>query len=269
MILKTKIKLVIWICITILVSAFCVIMMIGGAKVNNDDYIVAGFFVMFLSIPLFIAAIVSTIKNKEMDKIKKEKIQISKLEKTVRIMIKELPDLDFAEWGKFDKNKIQIDPLIDYVKTITDNFERQVELVFKLFNKRYMLIQKHVRYLINYFVYSGIGYFEDVHFWKNYNTNPKIYTDEKCFEILNKEKLYGKDFNLYLKKDTTKSIVEYLNNKIPFFDAEKYVKEIKIEYIYFNEETFSIQISDKYLDCLCGAYEEFNDDLEGLDFHNF
>lgn len=269
MVLKTKIKLAVWICITMVVSAFCVIMMIGGVKVDNDDYIVAGFFVMFLSLPLFIGAIVSTIKNKNIDKIKKEKVQISELEKIIRNKIKELPDLDFAEWGKFDKNKIEFDGIIDYVKTITDNFERQVELAFKLYNKRYMLVQNHVRYLINYFVSSGVGFFEDVPFWKNYNTNPKIYTDEKCFEILKKDKLYGKDFNLYYEKDTTKNIVEYLNKKIPFFDAEKYVKEIKIEYITFNEKSFSIQISDKYSDCLCGAYEEFDDNLEGLDWHNF
>lgn len=262
------VKLILLIVALVLDAAICTIFMIGGTKVGNDDYVVYGFLVLFVSLPLFIWGIISTAKTNHTIQVPKK--QPSQLEKLVKEKIKTLPNLNFGVWGSFNVNKIDVEGVIKYAEKQNVDINKQLEFVMQTVNKWCELINQNIQYFINYFVSSGVTWFDDYPFWKNYNTNPKQYTDEKCFEILKNISLCDeKDFEPYLEINTTKNIVDYLKNKIPFFNIEKYINEIKVEFVTFNKDSFSIQVSDINSSCLCGAYEEFDEELKGLDFHNF
>ena len=107
--------------------------------------------------------------------------------------------------------------------------------------------------------------------------------DDWCFS--EKEKSLGKlqieqlrnerakqllsEIDLYLDKQFIRDIKDLYKKYLPYFDYESFMKSVKIEYMVFDENYFSIQLSDKKMEFFCSAYESFDKELIGTDWHNF
>ena len=111
----------------------------------------------------------------------------------------------------------------------------------------------------------------DNQFWDNYLTN-EDYSDDECAEIFSEiaTKEFEQSLTKYLDIDTELDIGDVIKENFKFFDYDKFLSSIKIEYLYLTiDNEMSIQLSDKHQSAFVGAYEIFDEDLNGKDWHNF
>jgi len=185
---------------------------------------------------------------------------------------KNISKISFGKLGKFSIEKINIDDIFNELKYKNIEKEKQYTIASKILNDWKNLIETHNQYIINYFMsipFITNGFDEN---W-----------DELCFlekqknlgekELENLRKEYEEnlqnEIEMYLNKQSTKDIRELYEKYFPLFDYDKFLNSIELEYLNFGINNFSIQLSDKENILFCAAYESFDKNLQGLDWHNF
>ena len=229
-------------------------------------------FIIFFGIVITTTHIIIPYLEKKKEILRKEE-EVNK-NKILENKIKEqIQDFDFGVLGKIKKEIIDIDNIITEAKKQNNNISEQVKFAINKINEWKDIIEKHHQYIINYFMSMVLIETADTDnpFWDYYITDKNIYNNEKCLQIFREKytEEFEKELNKYEVKENPKNIDEIFKNHFSFFDYDEYIKDVHIRYLTLNINTFSIQINDLYSTCLCEAYEEFDKDLNGLDWHNF
>lgn len=189
---------------------------------------------------------------------------------------KDLPNVNVTSislgyLGNFDTKNIEVDYLLEDCAKSENKAENE-----KLANEKFVeiknLIENHSQYIINYFMsmpFAGNGIDEN---WDDaiFTKEQKSLGEEKL-QLLrgDVEKKINDEIKPYLKKDTTLDIAELYKKYLPYFDYDAFIKTIELEYLHIESNGFSIQLSDKNMDLFCAAYESFDMELKGWDWHNF
>lgn len=184
---------------------------------------------------------------------------------------------NFGKLGVANKDKINVNFTLDELnEELNCSFNKQQAVDYfvsklKVWQNR---ITEHSNYIVNYFLYNMIIFTEatDKGFWEGYIKDENKYNDEYCLSIF-KETITPEFKNIlktYLEKDTTLYLGDLIKEKFIFFDFDKFMNAINFEYITISmNNELSIQFSDEKLSAFCGVCESFDENLNGLDYHNF
>ena len=179
---------------------------------------------------------------------KKEKVEEQKVQSVIEFVT-------IGDFGKFAKNKIE-----------TNNIAKEKVLFWE------NLIQSNSQYIVNYFMSMPLRHHAIEEWWDNWCFSEK----EKSLGKLQiaqlrdeREKQLLSEIDLYLDKQNPIDIKELYKKYLPYFDYDGFMKSVKIEYMSFDDNYFSIQLSDRKMEFFCSAYESFDKDLKGTDWHNF
>ena len=207
------------------------------------------------------------------------------------IDVKLLQDGYFVFVGKFslgdlgycqgDKIRIYFDG--EDIERLDLSNEKAIEKVKKFIFSIKEKINSNKSYLKNYFLTMALEtYTENENpFWGKYMLNGYKFKDYENISMT--DFLSQKDIDKIEKALTqfdeygiTKKISfdaeKFFKDKFKWFDIDSYIKSIKIERVSFNminTETMTVQLSDAYDAVLCGAYDEFDEKLSPIDWHNF
>lgn len=230
-------------------------------------------FVVLFGCYLTLVNLIPHLKNKKREKIERTQKEMvfnkrKALEKTIKDKIS---DVDFGSLGKISKENIDIDFLLDKVDFNSD-YSTQIDSIIAKCNDWKVIIEKNNQYIINYFMDMVLieTDYSNNPFWENYLTDETKYNNEKCLEIFRKTytKQFEKEIDKYCTKQDTKDIGQLFKKHFKFFDYDKFIQNIKV-ILFLDDDKFCIDMTDKYESCLCGAYEEFDENLKGYEWHNF
>lgn len=221
-----------------------------------------------------LATLIPYLKKKKEQKQKKqliedEKAKINEFANKIR---ENIDDIDFGVLGKISKNKIDIDDIIEKTTELDVDMSQKVNFAVNIIKEWKYIIEKYSQYIINYFM--GFVLIEtndsDNPFWEHYLTDENEYDNEKCLEIFRKvyTKEFEKETDKYYTKENTLDIKNLFKKHFPFFDYDKFMQNVRVT-IALYKDWFIVDMNDKYQSCLCGAYEQFDKDLNGHDWHNF
>ncbi len=189
---------------------------------------------------------------------------------------KDLPQLKITSislgyFGEFNASKIGIKYLQeDCVKS--ENKAENEQLLSTKFAELKTLIESHSQFIINYFMSMPLDLGEFDEMWDEwlFDEKQKGLSEEELNKL---RKDLGKkvlaEMPTYLEKETEKDIAELYKKYLPYFDYNKFVKTIELEYLNLEIDGFSVQLSDKNMELFCAAYESFDLNLNGYDWHNF
>ena len=203
-------------------------------------------------------------KNKPTTNQQKSKVNYGK-------KIKDLIDFefDFGDFGVVAKENIDFD---DIPRLEEDN-EKSVEYSLSKAKEWAEKVKQNKNYFVNYFLYMMLLDVNDrdSQFWENYRANVKEFSNEDCQRIF--DETFTEDFNKsldkHLKVGATKCIGDIIKDKFKFFNYEQFVKGITLRITITKKNHLCLSLSDKFNDVFCEAFEEFDENLDGLAYHNF
>ena len=180
--------------------------------------------------------------------------------------------ITIGQFGRFPKNKIETKNIVSDLKFKNINnieFSKGTEDVV---NYWINLIKKNSQYIVNYFMSMPLRHHAFEEWWDDwcFSEEEKSLDNDKL-EKIREERKYQlmSEIDLYLDKQNTKDIRELYQKYLPYFDYDQFVSSIELEYINLTNEYLDIQLSDKKMEFFCAAYESFDKDLNGTDWHNF
>lgn len=179
---------------------------------------------------------------------KKKKVDEQKVQSDIEF-------ITIGDFGKFAKNKIE-----------TNNIAKEKVLFWEY------LIQSNGQYIVNYFMSMPLRYHAIEEWWDDWCFSEKEKSLGKVHiaQLRNeREKQLLSEIDIYLNKQNPTDIKDLYKKYLPYFNYDGFIKSVKIEYMSFDDNYFSIQLSDKKMEFFCSAYESFNKDLNGTDWHNF
>lgn len=184
---------------------------------------------------------------------------------------------NFGKLGVANKEKISVHFTLDeFNEELNSSFNEQqiIDYIVKNLKEWQERISKHSNYFVNYFLYYMVIFTEatDSGFWRGY-----LKDENECNEItaLNvfKETMtpeFKTNLKIYLEKDTALYLGDLIKERFTFFDFDRFMNGINFEYISLSlNNEFSVQFSDEKESAFCGVYEIFDENLNGLDYHNF
>lgn len=184
----------------------------------------------------------------------------------------EVEYITLGQFGKFAKNKIEKNDImkrLEYQKVEKElRVQKEVEIV-KFWEK---LIEENSQYIVNYFMSVPLREHAIEEWWIDwcFSEAEKNLGEEKLEQLRSeKEKQLLSELDMYVDKQNVRDIRDLYKKYLPYFDYDKFMDSIKIEYINFDVDYCSIQLSDKNMEFFCAAYESFDRDLNGTDWHNF
>lgn len=180
--------------------------------------------------------------------------------------------ITFGQFGKFPKNKIDTSGIFEELDFQKVDKAEQVKKAAEIINFWENLIETNSQYLVNYFMSRPILTFDIEQWWDDWCfTNEEKKLDEDKLEQLRRQRgaQLLSEIDLYLDKENLRDIRDLYEKYLPYFDYERFINSINIEYIYFDVEYFNIQLSDRKMDFFSSAYERFDKNLQGCDWHNF
>ena len=180
-------------------------------------------------------------------------------------------EINLGILGKFKSNQIDTALIIEDLnhKKIEPNLQsQQAKSIVKNWKE---LIENNSQYIINYFLSHDI-----INFGLDENFDNWIFGEDTDLDETEKDKLreqyqteINEQINTYLNKENPKDIKELYQKYFKHLDYDKFISTIKLEYLHMDSDSFSIQLSDKNFILFCSAYESFDNELDGLDWHNF
>lgn len=204
-------------------------------------------------------------KLKQKSELKSTKIENSDLQQV------KITTISLGYLGEFDTAKINTKYLQQNCEKSKNKAENE-----QLFNVKFAelktLIESHSQYIINHFMSMLLYLGEFDQMWDKWLFDEKQKgLSEEELDKLRKEvgKKVLAEIPSYLEKETKKDIAELYKKYLPYFDYNKFVKTIELEYLNLEIDGFSVQLSDKNMELFCGAYESFDLNLNGYDWHNF
>ena len=173
--------------------------------------------------------------------------------------------------GKFKPSQIDTALIIEdlnYKKIEPSLQSQQAKSIAKNWKE---LIENNSQYIINYFLSHDI-----ISYGLDENFDNWIFGENNDFSEAEKDKLreqyqteINKQINVYLNKENPKDIKELYQKYFTHLNYDNFISTIKLEYLHMDSDSFSIQLSDKNFILFCSAYESFDNELNGLDWHNF
>ena len=192
-------------------------------------------------------------------------------------------NIDLGEMGTVKGDKVFIDLDMDELRQNNENelsAEEARQTAIKLVSEFQNKLATYSHNLKNYFLLNMLIYTcdaTDSEFWLYYRKCKDKYSDEQCQEIF--DNVTENEIDLYdlvdkhsekgLMSEFEVDIEKFIKDKFEFFDYEAFWQGIEFECVYFKKDTVSIQFSDNTCNLFCGAYEEFDEQLHPLDYHNF
>ena len=148
--------------------------------------------------------------------------------------------------------------------------EEQANVALKIFNDWKSIIESHSQYIINYFLSMAIINFGLLESWDEWWCLDKDLGEEELSKLREeKEKQFLSEVDLYLDKEGSNDIRNLYKKYLPYFDYDKFLSTIELEYLTIDVDRVSIQLSDNKMEFFCAAYINFDKDLNGYDWHNF
>lgn len=185
--------------------------------------------------------------------------------------------IDFGILGTISSDKFNVYFSLDdlnYELNCSFDEQQAVDYVISKLQWWQKTINEHKYFFANYFLHCMILFTAgtDSHFWEGYIIDENQYDDAKCSQIFDSIMTpeFEESLEIYTNKDTKLYLGDLIKEEFAFFDFDKFMKGIKLEYITFAlRNELAIQLSDEKYSAFCGAYENFSENLEGLDYHNF
>lgn len=175
---------------------------------------------------------------------------------------------DFGDFGVVHSEDIDCEE----IPRLNHNVDDQESIKYSInFAKEWAeRVSQHKNYFVNYFMLAVLMDVYDVGimFWEKYRKNQEKISDGACYaefkKIINEETV--DDLKKYLEVGTKNSIKE-VYDKLEFFDYEGFMRGITIKISFTEDGCLCVMLNDKY-NCVMDVYEQFNKNLQGLDYHN-
>lgn len=269
----------------LIVTLYCILFGLYGivCLIDYEDLVITYALVFIVVMTISICG-VATLYRKQKEKQAQLKLaertrryrEQEQKEQALEVLVKpKLKAVKLGNLGVFstEKDSLGFGYLLARALERHDEVDAQISFVLETVEVWRKQIESHSQYIINYFMFNAIEntHDTDTGFWLDWNIDEKKYPNEKCLEIFHQkyDNIIKNEISEYLAKDTTKDIKELFQKHFPFFAYDEFTAGIMLENLSYDLDTFSIQISDKTSSVFCGAYEQFNSDLEGIDWHNF
>ena len=192
-------------------------------------------------------------------------------------VLEKFGNFDFGKLGIVGKNEelsidFDIADLNEKLKTnLTD--EEAVQKTCEMLQCWQEKVLKYNNYFVNYFLYQLLMESSNNTnpFWLGYEVDKKD-DEEKYTDIFSEIVTddFLKTLKPYLQVDTNLDMGEVFKQNFKFFDYDKFMHSIEIEYVCLTiDNELTIQLSDQNNSAFCSAYERFDENLNGKDWHNF
>lgn len=205
------------------------------------------------------------------DIFKKKKVSDTKEKnEIVKRNLAGVSDISFGAFGVFPKEKIDVDYIFSELEYQNVEKEEQERIALRIFNEWKSIIESNSQYIVNYFMSRPFDTFGMNECWDKWWIVEKNKDEEEIERLRSEiERQILDELNLYLDKQNILDIKNLYKKYLPYFDYDKFLNGIKIEYLHLLVDSFSVQLSDVEMDFFCAAYESFDKDLNGRDWHNY